>query len=152
MPRSEARLLLAAVPRPFQGTPLEGVTAEIQAVKSVVQRSPSEDAPIPPYHPITVVGGASAADVLQALPDVAILHLACHGEQDSQDALNSGFSMRDSRLRVSDLMALNLRGAFLAFLSACETARGDDRQPDQAVHLAATMLFAGFRSVVGTMW
>jgi CHAT domain-containing protein len=49
-------------------------------------------------------------------------------------------------------MELDLSKAFLAFLSACETARGDEGQPDQTVHLAATMLFAGFRSVVATMW
>jgi CHAT domain-containing protein len=37
-------------------------------------------------------------------------------------------------------------------MSACETAKGDQKQPDQVVHLAAAMLFAGFQSVVGTMW
>ncbi|KAJ7123558.1 hypothetical protein C8R44DRAFT_784007, partial [Mycena epipterygia] len=40
----------------------------------------------------------------------------------------------------------------LAFLSACETAKGDDTVPDEAMHLAATLLFAGFRGVVATMW
>jgi CHAT domain-containing protein len=39
-----------------------------------------------------------------------------------------------------------------AFLSACETAKGDRSQPDQAVHLAASLLFCGFRSVIATMW
>jgi hypothetical protein len=53
---------------------------------------------------------------------------------------------------VSSLMSLNLPNAFLAILSACETAKGDTSQPDQAVHLAATMLYVGFKSVVGTMW
>lgn len=41
----------------------------------------------------------------------------------------------------------NLPKAFLAFLSACDTAMGDEKQPDQAVHLASTMLFAGFSVV-----
>ena len=43
----------------------------------------------------------------------------------------------------------------LAFLSACETAKGDSKTPDEAIHLAATLLFqlfAGFRGVVATMW
>jgi CHAT domain-containing protein len=40
----------------------------------------------------------------------------------------------------------------LAFLSACETAKGDNGTPDEAMHLAGVMLFAGFRSVIGTMW
>jgi CHAT domain-containing protein len=55
-------------------------------------------------------------------------------------------------LPVSELMKLDLKGAFLAFLSACETAKGDRNQPDQAIHLAATMLFVGFKSVVASMW
>jgi CHAT domain-containing protein len=60
--------------------------------------------------------------------------------------------MKDCRLTVSRLMSLNLSQAFLAILSACETAKGDASQLDQAVHLVATMLYVGFRSVVGTMW
>ncbi|KAF9239427.1 hypothetical protein BU15DRAFT_61939 [Melanogaster broomeanus] len=39
-----------------------------------------------------------------------------------------------------------------AFLSACHTAVGDKSTPDEAIHLAAAMQFAGFKSVVGTMW
>lgn len=49
-------------------------------------------------------------------------------------------------------MELKLTNAVLAYLGACETAKGDKYQPDQAVHLAASMLFCGFRSVVATMW
>jgi CHAT domain-containing protein len=60
--------------------------------------------------------------------------------------------MKDELLTVSSLMSLNVPSAFLAILSACETAKGDASQPDQAVHLAATMLYMGFKSVVGTMW
>jgi CHAT domain-containing protein len=60
--------------------------------------------------------------------------------------------MKDELLTVSDLMSLNLPNAFLAILSACETAKGDASQPDQSVHLAATTLYMGFKSVVGTMW
>ena len=40
----------------------------------------------------------------------------------------------------------------LTFLSACETAQGEDNHPDEAVHVAAGMLAAGFRDVIGTMW
>ena len=42
--------------------------------------------------------------------------------------------------------------ASLAFLSACETAMGADELSDEAMHLAASLLFAGFRGVVATMW
>jgi CHAT domain-containing protein len=60
--------------------------------------------------------------------------------------------MKDELLTVSKLMSLNLPRSFVAILSACETAKGDASQPDQAIHLTATMLYAGFRSVIGTLW
>jgi CHAT domain-containing protein len=60
--------------------------------------------------------------------------------------------MRDKLLTVQDLMHLKLPYAFFAFLSACETAKGDCNQPDQAIHLAACMLALGFQSVIGTLW
>jgi hypothetical protein len=80
-----------------------------------------------------------------------VLHMACHGIQDSEP-LKSSFLLQDGRLSIEDILQLNLPHAFLAFLSACQTAKGDQTAPDQAVHLAASMLFCGFRSVVGTMW
>jgi CHAT domain-containing protein len=80
------------------------------------------------------------------------VHLACHGTQDQTNALNSGFHLSNGKLTVSKLMRLNLDKAWFAYLSACETAKGDKEQPDQVVHLAAAMLHAGFKSVVATMW
>jgi CHAT domain-containing protein len=89
--------------------------------------------------------------VLEQMPVTNILHLACHGVQNA-DPLKSCFILNDGRLTISALMKLNLPDAMLAFLSACETAKGDKDQPDQVVHLAASMLFCGFRSVIATMW
>jgi CHAT domain-containing protein len=80
-----------------------------------------------------------------------ILHLACHGIQDP-DPLKSALLLQDGEFSIEDIMRLNLPHAVLAYLSACQTAKGDRNAPDQAVHLAASMLFCGFRSVIGTMW
>jgi CHAT domain-containing protein len=55
-------------------------------------------------------------------------------------------------LKVSQIMQQTMPNASLAFLCACETAMGDKQLPDEAIHLGATMLFAGFRGVVATMW
>jgi CHAT domain-containing protein len=90
--------------------------------------------------------------VLKGLPETHILHLSCHGQQHAEDPLSSCFALRDGELTISTLMGLNLPNANLAFLGACETAKANEEQPDQAVHLAASMLFCGFRSVVATMW
>jgi CHAT domain-containing protein len=88
--------------------------------------------------------------LLQSKP-ANILHLACHGVQDA-DPLSSALLMRDGKLTIEDMLQLDLPYPVLAYLSACQTAKGDKNAPDQAVHLAASMLFCGFRSVVGTMW
>jgi CHAT domain-containing protein len=83
--------------------------------------------------------------------DAHVLHLACHGVQKTHP-LQSAFLLSDGRLTIEHIMRLSLPRAVLAFLSACQTAKGSEDQPDQTVHLAASMLFCGFRSVVGTMW
>jgi CHAT domain-containing protein len=95
---------------------------------------------------------AIIASVSDALKSANMVHIACHGIQDQDNALLSGFCLSDGSLTVSRLMDLDLKDAFFAFLSACETARGDVKQPDQIIHLAAAMLFVGFRSIVATMW
>lgn len=95
---------------------------------------------------------ATAEALHRYLPNANIAHFACHGEQDRTDPLESGFLMADSKFTVAHLMEMDLKPAFLAILSACETAKGDANQPDQVIHLAAALLFAGFPSVVATMW
>jgi CHAT domain-containing protein len=97
-------------------------------------------------------GANSVSGVVENASLANIVHMACHGIQNPSDALSSGFCLGDGNLTVSQLMNVELSQAFLAFLSACETAKGDAKQPDQTVHLAAAMLFAGFRSVIATMW
>jgi hypothetical protein len=72
-----------------------------------------------------VPGGVTASALLEKLPEATILHLACHGHQDPENPLNSGFVMSDEMLTIERLMQVPLPGAFMAFLSACETAKGD---------------------------
>lgn len=147
------RVVLAAVAQPSNWARLPYALKEIQAVKDA----------LPPGTNLAVLGGRldskpydvippTVEAILGILPDAEVLHLACHGHQDPEHPLNSGFVMEDAMLTVTRLMAMKLNNPIMAFLSACETAKGDKLQPDQALHLAATMLFAGFRSVVGTMW
>ncbi|KAJ7082300.1 CHAT domain-containing protein [Mycena epipterygia] len=112
---------------------------------------------------LTALGDTTDATVDQALSHLlqsSIVHFACHGRQDPANPLNSGLVLSDGRLKVSEIM--RRRGGAeeidlgktisFAFLSACETAKGDDNVPDEAMHLAATLLFAGFRGLVATMW
>jgi CHAT domain-containing protein len=106
---------------------------------------------------LTVLLGSKKEEVVGHLRDSSIVHFACHGVQDLQQPLDSGLILTDGRLTVSEIMRKqegdNIRKtASIAFLSACETAKGDTTVPDEAMHLAATLLFAGFRGVVATMW
>ena len=80
------------------------------------------------------------------------IHLACHGVQDITQPLQSGFFMRDGRLKLSDIIKIQNIHADLAFLSACHTSAGTEELPEETVHLAAGMLAAGYQGVVATMW
>jgi CHAT domain-containing protein len=79
-----------------------------------------------PEDPLAVAGeGMSTQMLLENLPDTTILHLACHGYQNPENALQSGFVMSDKILTIESLIPVPLPHAFMAFLSACETAKGD---------------------------
>ncbi|KAG1764142.1 CHAT domain-containing protein [Suillus occidentalis] len=60
--------------------------------------------------------------------------------------------MRDLPLSLLDITQMDLSQHEFAFLSACETAVGDIATPDEVIHLAAGLQFAGVKSVVGTLW
>jgi CHAT domain-containing protein len=95
---------------------------------------------------------AKVSELLTHFESSHFIHVACHGIQDPISPLKSCFCVSDGTVSVQELMNLDLKNAFLAFLSACETAKGDRQQPDQTIHLAAAMLFVGFKSVIATLW
>ncbi len=100
----------------------------------------------------------------ELLESCTIFHFAGHGHTDPLDAINSYLSLEDldnkhaweeEKLKVEDLLKLNLRESqpFLAYLSACETARvDDDRSADESIHLVSACQLVGFRHVIGTLW
>jgi CHAT domain-containing protein len=144
--RKDLAMMLLAEKRAQEPlAPIPGVELEIRDIATIAGT-----------HNVNIVSHlASATTVsrtIETIKEANIMHLACHGIQDHENATRSGFCLGDGRLTISDLMELNIKDGFLAFLSACETARGSEDQPDQAMHLAAAMLFVGFKSVVATMW
>ncbi|KAF9458485.1 CHAT domain-containing protein [Collybia nuda] len=147
--RENAKALLVAV-SDIPGMPrLPSTKKEIEAISKII---PSELILDIGDNQTTEGANVTTQTVLQRFAEASIVHLACHGQQDALNPLESGFCVEDGRLTVAQLMEQNSQNAFFAFLSACETAKGDSSQPDQSVHLAAAMLFAGFKSVVGTLW
>ncbi|KAF8207927.1 CHAT domain-containing protein [Mycena galopus ATCC 62051] len=129
--------------------PLPGARAELNKIMTRV-----------PDQWLTGLVNTKVETALVHLRESSIVHFACHGVQDLVHPLDSGLILTDGCLKVSELMhrsegdsALDLKKSMsLAFLSACETAKGDKAVPDEAMHLAATLLFSGFRGVVATMW
>uniref|UniRef100_A0A8H8CG05 CHAT domain-containing protein n=1 Tax=Psilocybe cubensis TaxID=181762 RepID=A0A8H8CG05_PSICU len=95
---------------------------------------------------------ANVETVVSRLSDVSIAHFACHGYQDPLNPLNSWLKLNDGQLSISRIMKEKVSHGALAFLSACETATGDVQLPDEAMSIAASLLFCGFRRVVATMW
>lgn len=95
---------------------------------------------------------ATVNAIRSAMNQHSWVHLACHGSQHTADATQSAFQLYDGRLSLSDLMQTTADDAELAFLSACQTATGDENNPEESVHLAAGMLAVGFKGVVATMW
>ncbi|EGO25046.1 hypothetical protein SERLADRAFT_415890 [Serpula lacrymans var. lacrymans S7.9] len=123
---------------------LKSVGTELKLVKGLVPASVS-------FTELNGDEGTSDA-ALQGFREHSWIHLACHGKQDFAQPFDSSFALRDKPLRLIDIIGEDLSHQQFAFLSACHTAVGDRKTPDEVIHLAAGMQFSGFRSVIGTMW
>ncbi|KAL5640004.1 hypothetical protein ACGC1H_007341 [Rhizoctonia solani] len=95
---------------------------------------------------------ATTAAVLDAMEQHDWVHLACHASQNCKDPIKSGFHLHDGTLDLSTISQRSFKNKGLAFLSACQTATGDENLPDEAIHLASGMLMSGYPSVIATMW
>ncbi|KDQ60232.1 hypothetical protein JAAARDRAFT_191640 [Jaapia argillacea MUCL 33604] len=151
------KMLVVIQPNSKHHEPIPYATEELRRIEKIVDndvlvRYGIQDAP------------ALVSDVLSAIPTATILHFACHGVQVSAEParqgyqavksnpLNSALILEDGSMKLTEIMELSLKNKSLVFLSACQTATGDETLPDESMHLSATMLFAGFQGVVGTLW
>jgi CHAT domain-containing protein len=125
---------------------LDDVEPELESVQRLL--------PPPPTVSFTKITSADATKsrALRALRDNTWLHFSCHGTQNFKDPFNSALLMRDQPLSLLDITQMDISQHQFAFLSACETAVGDIETPDEVIHLAAGLQFAGVKSVVGTLW
>jgi CHAT domain-containing protein len=128
---------------------LPGVTRELQAIERL---STAHEA----NFSLLEGPAAHSETVLQSLDSAEIVHFACHGEQGTGrgkiGSFQSALILADGRMDITRLIRKRLPKTRLAFLSACQTARGDTDTPDESTHIAAAMLFTGCQSVVGTQW
>ncbi|KAG1790402.1 CHAT domain-containing protein [Suillus plorans] len=127
-----------------KGKALLAVDSELELVHKLV--------PATAKHTTISGDAATRAGALEALQQNTWVHLACHGKQDPKQPYNSHFVMKDEDLTLLDIMERDIPHAEFAFLSACHTAVGDEKTPDEVIHLAAGLQFLGFKSVIGTLW
>lgn len=138
-------LLIVSQPNTPTKTPIRYVAEEAKRISKRL-----ENRQIPSF---TLCEDHGTVDgVLKAMKSFSSIHLACHASQNTSSLLNSSIHLHDGPLELSEIMKENLPNSDFAFLSACQTSKGDSNLPEEVVHLAAGMLAAGYRSVVGTMW
>ena len=120
-------------------------TAEVQKTREQLEKQGIRS--------LVFTGSEATVDVvLESLKSFSWVHLACHASQKIKNPLQSAIHLHDGPLTLSEIMKKKLPNAGLAFMSACQTSSGDEKLPEEAVHLAAGMLAAGYRNVVATMW
>jgi tetratricopeptide (TPR) repeat protein len=95
---------------------------------------------------------ATADSVIDKLSTCSWAHFSCHGFQDDDFPMESSLVLYDCPLPVSRIAQRNLTNADLAVVSACESGKGSWDHSNEALHLVAGLMFAGFRGVIGTMY
>lgn len=138
-------LFLTSQPNAPGEIQIEGTTTEVRSIHGkAVEKG---------IRVLKVEGSELTIDAcLNYLEEFSSAHLACHGYQNPEESLQSKFRFHNGTLDLATILRKDLKNADLAFLSACETSTGDAKLSDEAVHLAAGMLAAGYRRVVATMW
>ncbi|KIM76474.1 hypothetical protein PILCRDRAFT_77729 [Piloderma croceum F 1598] len=129
-------------------SPLFQTAKEVDEVADVLRSSGWSEGDI-----LSLQGSdATVSRVSSALDCCSWVHFACHGSQDHILGMKSALSLYDGHLELSAIASKRLSAGQFAFLSACHAASGVKDLPGEAMHLAAGFQFAGFPSVIATMW
>jgi tetratricopeptide (TPR) repeat protein len=142
------KLLIISQPQTPGETPLPQCTSEILRVVQVARSMDWSEEDM-----ICLIGSDATVDrVSSALDTCSWIHFACHGNQHPTWGMKSGFSLHDSNLTLAQIASKRLSKGQFAFLSVCHAAAGLHNLPGEAMHLAGGLQFAGFPSVIATMW
>ncbi|KAH6910829.1 CHAT domain-containing protein [Coprinopsis sp. MPI-PUGE-AT-0042] len=138
-------LFLTSQPNARDASSIPGTTKEVQSIFRMAAQNGARAA--------MLQGSTLTVDeCLQYMEHYSCIHLACHALQNAAKPLESQFLFHNGSLNLANIIQRDLKNADLAFLSACQTSTGDEKLSDEAVHLAAGMLAAGYHRVVATMW
>ncbi|KDR74208.1 hypothetical protein GALMADRAFT_70977 [Galerina marginata CBS 339.88] len=143
--RNLSKLLMVSQPNTPRLPSIPGTKKEVRAIETMLR---THD------HIFIWLDGdaASKSRVSTEMEAHSWVHFACHAIQETGNPLQSGFYLNDDKLELSEIIQKKLPKADFAFLSACQTSTGDEKLSEEAVHLAAGMMAAGYRGVVATMW
>ncbi|MFN8440381.1 MAG: CHAT domain-containing protein [Caldilineaceae bacterium] len=83
--------------------------------------------------------------------DVAVLHLATHGQFRADNSLFSGLALADGWLTTLDIFDLHLKTS-LVTVSACQTGRNVIGGGDELLGLSRAFLYAGSASLLLSLW
>jgi Tfp pilus assembly protein PilF len=143
-PATAPDVLVVAMPSTPSASDLPWARAEAE---HIAERLPAAE--------VLTGSGATHAAVLAALPGHAWAHFACHAASSTVDAAAARLLLDDHEvhpLTVREIGRLRIPRAELAYLSACDTARGPVRLADEAVHVTGAFHMAGYTHVIGTLW
>ncbi len=93
----------------------------------------------------------SASYFLENISNNDICHLATHGCVNASDPMLSEIFFNDQPVTGYDVMNLDT-DLSLMFLSACNTARGEDVQGEGVIGLTSGFFEAGVRNMISSLW
>jgi CHAT domain-containing protein len=134
-PRLENALVIG-VPDPS----IPAVTAEIEAVAARL-----------PGARLLYDKTATQENIMAAVPESGLLHLACHGLFRADNPMFSALKLHDGWLTAGEAMKMRLPNA-LVTLSACESGRSQVAGGDELLGLLRGFLGAGAAAIVVSLW
>jgi len=143
----------APLPDPGRGSLVVAVSATAgQAELPGARREAELIARRHPHARVLADADATRANAAALLPDAAWVHFACHAASRVTDPSASCLLLTDGPLTVLDIARMRSPGAYLAYLSACSTARGGTALPDEAIHISSAFQIAGYPHIIATLW
>jgi CHAT domain-containing protein len=124
----------------FNRSPLPGVKLEVEGISKVF-----------PKTKILLNSGFSSEALIEKTTDSSIVHFASHG-QFSSDPTKTYILAWDGKINLNimeKIVQQRTKPIDLLFLSACESAKGDDRS---TLGISGTVVRGGAKSAIATLW
>ncbi len=87
------------------------------------------------------------------VPKATLLHLACHGRLDPEDAMQSRFDLGGGQhFSVADLAEITTPQLDLVVASACQSGSANPDAPDELLGVGHALAHAGAKAVVASLW